>query len=247
MSEVDYSQFYYRRESEKEIKTPPPEKRKPKRSKRPLLVFFVLILLFGIVLFAADVFTDGYLLTSVKDALSKNDYEFYFVVTQVSGREMAHAKSLLVRQGGGSGYIMTGKEGYYVVYSVYFERSEAETVASKNTGTFVYAQGFSSDEREFYNTLSVCMETVMASSDALEKGTASESEFYGTVTEAKNSLISVKEKALKENRTVEVNLAEYFIAGINNLQTGKETRLSLLSDVRYLISGVASSACMANE
>lgn len=247
MPEVDYSQFYYRRESEKEKKTPPPEKKKPKRSKRPLLVLFVLILLFGIVFFAADVFTDGFLLSSVKDALSGNDYEYYFVVTQVSGREMAHAKSLLVQQGGGSGYIMTGKEGYNVVYSVYFERSEAEAVASKNSGTFVYAQGFSSDEREFYNTLGVWMETVLSEADDLEKGTVSESDFYGTITEAKNTLIALKEKALNENNSVAVNLSEYFIAGINNLETGKGTRLQLLSDVRYLISGVASSACMANE
>lgn len=245
MPEVDYSQFYYRRESEKE--NPPPQRKKPKRSKRPLLVVFVLVLLFGIIFFAADLFTDGYLLTSVKDALRKNDYEYYFVVTQVSGREMAHAKSLLVRQGGGSGYIMTGKEGYYVVYSVYFERSEAEAVASKNTGTFVYAAGFSSDEREFYNTLGVCMETVLTSSDALEKGTLSESEFFGKTDDVANALVALKEKALERKDSVAVNLTEYFISGLNGLDTGKGTRLGLLSDVRYLISGVASSACMANE
>lgn len=245
MPEVDYSQFYYRREGDKE-KTPPPERKKPKRSKRPLLVIFVLVLLFGIIFFAADLFTDGYILSSVKDALSKNDYEYYFVVTQVSGRDTAHAKSLLVRQGGGSGYIMTGEEGFLVVYSVYFERSEAEAVASKNTGTYVYAKGFSSDDREFYNTLGVCMGTLLSSSDDLEKGTLSESEFFGRTEDAKNTLLSLKEKALDNNRSVVVNLAEYFISGLNGLDPGKDTRLKLLSDVRYLISGVASSACMAN-
>ncbi len=217
------------------------ERVKAKRSKKPLLVLITLIVIFAIIFFAADFFTNGKLLDTVTASLRGNSYEYYFVVTETGGRDLAYAKSLLIKQMGGSGFIIDEKNKFLVVLSVYPDKSEAAAVSAKNPNTYVYTLGFTSKNTDFFNTVDKAVSDISAALKNLESGLISESECYGSLLSVKGEIVKLKAKILESGNASELNLLEYIIGGIDGLEMGKGTRLNFLSDARYVLCGIISS------
>lgn len=242
MPEVDYSEFYYRRD--------PPEDRdgarrdtercdkKPKRKLSGVIsAVLIVILLSGIVFFAADFFMKGRLISEVKGALRGNDYEYYLVVCDCDGRDKAYAQSLLVKQGGGSGYIVSG-EKYLVVYSPFTDRAEAEAVVKKNDGTYVYIVDFSSKDVDFYNSFHTEIELLIDALADFEKGRLTDSDAYAAFKASKERLALLQKDDLSSEKAAVV---EYAIGSIDGLDFAKGAKISFLSDARYVLSGVIVS------
>lgn len=248
MAEVDYSQFYYKRERSAEYEQPiPPEdgRKRGKRTKRPLLVVLVIAVLFALVFFGADFFTSGKLIDSLTASLRGNTYEYYLVVAENSGRDIAYAQSLLVKQGGGSGYIITEGEKYLVVYAVYTDRSEASSVSSKNPNTHILNIGFSSKNTAVFNAVDKAVISIADCAKELEKGNLTESEVYGTLLSIRAEILKVKSEIIETGTAAEINLMEFIMGSIDGLEISKSTRVEFLSDVRYMLSGIVVSMSKA--
>ncbi len=262
MAEVDYSRFYYKRERKENSGSPERdfdepkrseaerverqvertvERATPKRSRKPFLVIITLIIIFGIIFFAADFFTNGKLLDTVTASLRGCTYEYYFVVTETGGRDLAYAKSLLIKQMGGSGFIIDEDGKFLVVLSVYPDKSEAATVSSKNANTYVYTLSFTSKNTDFFNTVDKSVSDISTALKNLERGLLTESDCYGTLLAVKGELVKTKAAVLESASAAELNLLDYAIGGIDGLEMGKGTRLTFLSDARYVLCGIISS------
>lgn len=280
MAEVDYSRFYYKRESEKNNKQPERwenadrgdsdserfdgserenidvsrsvdarsfdvKPTRKNRAKRPFLVILTLIIIFGIVFFAADFFTGGRLIDGIAAGLRGNAYEYYFVVTETGGRDLAYAKSLLIKQMGGSGFILEENKKFLVALSVYTDKSEAAAVSDKNPNTYVHTLSFTSKNTEFFNAIDKAVNDFSATLKNLESG-APESDCYGALLSIKGEAVKMKAKILESGSKSELNLLDYIIGGIDGLEIGKGARLNFLSDARYVLCGIITSMCYAS-
>lgn len=250
MAEVDYSRFYYSRERNETPAPPEPDRggRKgggKRRSGKPFLIFAVIAVVFAIVFLCADFFTEGKLIDSIAVTLRGNTYEYYLVASENSSRDLAYAQSLLVKQGGGGGYIISEKEKFLVIYAVYTERTEASSVASKNPNTFVHTVGFSGKNAKVFNAADKAVRGIADSVGKLESGGMTESEFYGVLTDARKEILAVKTEIIDAGTAAEINLLEFIMGSIDGLEVSKGTRANFLSDVRYMLAGIVVSMSKA--
>ncbi|MBR1746890.1 MAG: hypothetical protein IJ735_01615 [Clostridia bacterium] len=258
--EVDYSAFFYRTEPKdpnvsaptervfsKRAEVLPDRKDLQKRKKSGFVkkVFFtltVVALLFAISLLAVDFFTNGSVLGHVFSALRGSDYEYVFVVTERSQRDYAYAQSLLVKQGGGSGYVLSEEDKYYVCYAVFSERSDAQRVADKNPNTFLKTLGFSTKDVSFANDFDRDVRTLIAVVADYESGKKSEAEAYAEVKKVSDGW----EKKLDEQKDLpdaERDLLNYSVKALSGQIFAEGTRAQFLSDMRYSMCSIVSSFC----
>jgi len=242
MSEIDYSQFVYSRKAEvvKEQKTFPPKKPKRPKKFKPLLVVLVMVLCFCILFFSVDFFTNGFLVKKISASLRGNIYNYYFLVADRPNRELSYAQSLLVKQGGGSGYIFND-DGFKVVYSVFADKNQANAVSTKNTETYVYTVSFISKETRFYNAADILIKSLITNCLRLEKGEITESDTLVFINSGKAEMLTLREEYQKDNKEEFVNLIDFFLASLNGINLTSNTRIGLISDLRYIISSLITS------
>lgn len=238
MSDIDYSQFHYNRKHE-ESPSRAPALAKPKHRKtgKAPLVVIIVILCFALTFFSVDFFTNGYLIDSVTSSLHGSAYNYYLVVTDRPGRELSNAQSLLVKQSGGSGYILSD-DGFKVVYSVFADKSQANTVCTKNSGTYVYNLSIVSKDTLLFNTLDNIVRDLISYSISLEKGEINESDFLAIVNTSRAKLVNLQEKYLKEKNTKVLNLIDFMLETFNNFNLSTEAKVVLLSDIRYATANI---------
>jgi hypothetical protein len=239
MSDVDYSQFFYKKktgkESVKKQDTPIPVEPKKKRSK--FFVFVVLLLCFGLVFFSVDFFNNGYLIDTITIAFKGNTYAYYMVVSELSSRELAYAQSLLVQQGGGSGYIWQEEDSYYVVYSLYVDKATANAIASKNSRTFVKDASYNSKNTEVFNLCNRIIEELSNGCIDYENGVITESQLLEMInTEKTEAYNLIDELSNSKENTIILNLA---LDSLEELDVASTSKLNLLSDIRYVCSSIA--------
>ena len=242
MSDVDYSEFYYRQKSvprvaETNRRYEDDNKPVKKRVSAIISTVLIILILFGIAFFAADFFMKGQLITGVKSAFRGNDYQYYLVVGDCSSRDRAYAQSLLVKQGGGSGYIISG-EKFSVVYSPFTNRAEADVVAEKNKDTYVFIVEFSSKEVDFYNSFFTEIDNLINVVADFEKGKVTDSEFYSAFNIAKTRIKDLDDGKITDDKRAVI---EYAVGGIEGLDFAKGAKTSLMSDARYVLSGIIIS------
>lgn len=238
MSDIDYSQFHYNRKHE-QTSLPAPALAKPKHRKsgKAPLVVLIVVLCFALTFFSVDFFTNGYLIDKVSTSLKGNSYNYYLVVMDSPGRELSYAQSLLVKQGGGSGYIIND-EGFKVVYSVFVDKSQANTVSSKNTGTYVYNINIVNKDTTLFNTLDNIIRDLIAYGLSLEKGDINESDILAVINANKFKLINMKEKYIKDNDTKVINLIDFVLETFNSFNLTTDSKIMLLSDIRYATANI---------
>lgn len=240
MSDIDYTQFHYNRkiDSASHLKAVPalgnPKHRKS--GKAPLVVIIV-ILCFALTFFSVDFFTNGFLIDNIATSLHGNSYNYYMVVTDRPGRELSYAQSLLVKQGGGSGYIISD-EGFKVVYSVFVDKNQASTVCTKNSGTYVYKCSIVSKDTVLFNTLDNIVRDLISYSLSLEKGEIVESDFMAINNTSKAKLVNLKEKYIKDKNENVLNLIDFVIETFNNFNFSTLTKVVLVSDIRYATANI---------
>ena len=265
MNEVDYSAFFYRREQKSPEATPPtpPQnasggsfnagndlidyKRRKKNGlwKKVLLTAVVVLLLFSITLLFVDFFTNGSVLQYVVSAFRGSDYEYSFVVVECGKKDYAYAQSLLAKQGGGAGYVMTDGDKFLVAYGVYCDRASAERVSQKNATTYVKNIGFSSKNVSFCNEVNGYLVDLNTLLERFEKGDITESDVSAgilKIAEKADRTLVEKEKDLSD---AEKNLLSYLSGSLKKLDCSAGTKISFLSDLRYAVCSVAYSFCRA--
>lgn len=239
MSEVDYTQFMYKKnvdkkEEKKVVATPVRTKNKSNK----LFVFVVILLCFGLVFFTIDFFKNGYLSNIVSSAFKGNNYEYYMVVSEHATRELAYEQSNLIKDGGGSGYIVQDDK-YFVVYSLYMDKSSANVVANKNTRTFVKSISYTTKNTEVFNFCNDVITMLSEASRDYETGALTESELLSMIAtkivEAKELRTNVQD-AKKEEKE---NLLNLTIECLENINVAKSSKINLISDIRYLCSSIA--------
>ncbi len=241
MSDIDYSQFHYKRKSEEstqraDSRAPALPAKRRKGGKAPLVVIIV-ILCFALAFFSVDFFTSGFLIESISVSLRGSTYNYYLVVSEMSSRDVSYAQSLLIRQGGGSGYIIS-EDVYRVVYSVYVDKNQANMVSGKNNGTFVHTLSAKSKDTLLYNTLDNIIRDMISYCQSLEKGDIIESDFLAVVNTSKAKLENLKQKYIEDNKMEVVNLIEFVTETFNSFNFSTETKLVLLSDIRYATANI---------
>lgn len=239
MSEVDYTQFAYKKnvdkkEEKKEAKMPIREKNKSNK----LFIFVVILLCFGLVFFSVDFFKNGYLVNLISNAFKGNSYNYYLVVSEHSSRELAYQQSENIKKGGGSGYVWQD-EKYYVVYSLYIDKSSATTVANKNTRTSVKTVEYTSKKTEVFNFCNEIIKKLSISSNDYETGAKTESELLSDISSLLTEAKALSLKLKNSKKQDEINLLNLTIECLNNINVAKSSKLALISDIRYVCSSIA--------
>ena len=262
MNEVDYSAFFYRPEQKppekensnassygsfEEKRDFPVDQKGKKRGlgKKILLTSVVVLLLFCITLLCVDFFTNGSVLQYVFSAFRGSDYEYSFVVVECAKKDYAYAQSLLVKQSGGAGYVMTDGDVYFVAYGVWCDRASAEKVSAKNATTFVRNIGFSSKNVSFCNEVNGYLVDLNAIIEAFERGSSTEAEVSAgilRVAESVDKTSSYEDGGLSD---AEKNLLVYLSSSLKNLDCSSGTKAAFLSDLRCVVCSVAYSFCRA--
>jgi hypothetical protein len=247
MSEVDYTQFVYKKnvnkiEDKKEgkqnekkvVQTPIFKKGKTNK----LFVFVVILLCFGLVFFSVDFFRNGQLTNIIANAFKGNSYDYYMVVSEHPSRELAYEQSAIIKEGGGSGYVWN-EEKYFVVYSLYMEKPQATTVANKNTRAYVKTLSYTSKNTEVFNFCNTLIATLSTTSYDYEIGTITESELLSIITTKMTEAKELKEKLQKSNTKKNLNMLNLTIECLNNMNIVKSSKLEIISDIRYVCSSIA--------
>lgn len=247
MSEVDYTQFVYKKTvnkkedkkegkqvQKKEVNTPAFKKSKSNK----LFVVVVVLLCFGLVFFSVDFFRNGQLTNLIANAFKGNSYNYYMVVSEHPTRELAYEQSNIIKEGGGSGYVWH-EEKYFVVYSLYMEKSQATTVANKNTRAYVKSLSYTSKNTETFNFCNSLISTLSTASYDYEIGKLTESELLSITTAKLDEAKLLKEKLQKANSKQRLNLLNLTIECLNNINIVKSAKLEIISDIRYVCSSIA--------
>ena len=242
MPEVDYSEFFLRRDPRKvkeEDKKEIPIDKKPRKKKFSsfISVLLILIVIGGIIFFSVDFFAKGKLIDKVVATFKGNEYNYYLVVTDCASRDVSYAQSLLIKQSGGSGYII-GEDNFSVVYSVYTDRSEANSVSAKNNKSYVMTVAFTSKDVSFYNALFEEIDRLVILTNDYEKGKFSDGEVFTRIKESKDRFVYLLDKTEDEAKR---NYLEYCQGSLESLDGMKGTKLSFLSDLRYVVTGMTIS------
>lgn len=240
MSEVDYTQFAYKRNvrKQKTVKEKIAKTEKVRTAKDGWFVFTVVLLCFALVFFLADFFRNGHLTDLVARAFKGNEYEYYLVVSNHSSREHAYVQSAAVRKGGGSGYVFQ-EEDYYVVYAVYPDKASAVAVAEKNLSTEVKKVSYKSKNTEVLNFCDKLIHELAEAANGYETGAMTESELLSMlsaqVTDAKAIILKIQDTKNKES----VKLLRLAAQCLENIDVADGSRVSLAANVRYACSVIA--------
>ncbi len=252
MSEVDYSRFLYKRDGAENLSVPDTatkdyvsfEKKRVKKRKAWNFIFVLTVLLicFGLLFMAIDIFSNGKLVAVISSSLRKNDYEYYFVAAEKQDKGAAYSKSITVKQGGGAGYIYYDGGKTYVVYSVLTDYAKAESVAAKNSETKVVVLGKRTSD-SFYKSMDELFKEFCRAVEDYDNGALTDSGFTGRAERIKSSVsVLVSDKKTSDDAKKK-ELCDFVTDGINNLSVSDGVKSEFLSKARYFIAGWAVSQC----
>lgn len=243
MSKIDYSQFYMKNYMpKKEDQLPKKPRLQIVRSgrKQTFTVVIIVIIIFALIL--VNLKLAGYSFDSIKNIFAKSSsgHDYYLLVKEFNQRDRAYAQSLLVRQSGAGGYVYQDKGKYIVVYAVYLDKQDAENVAQKNLATEV--RQIDIEQSQFNNQINTVLKELIYTSQQLERGEIFEAQLLQVCATIKSQLTELKTQCLKEdNAEKKVTLLNVFIGGLSSMEFPNPTRITLLGDLRYIISSVLLS------
>ena len=207
-----------------------------------IFVFIVILICFGLLFMAVDIFSNGKLVAAISSSLRKNDLEYYFVAAEKQDKGAAYAKSITVKQGGGAGYIYYDGGKAYVVYSVLSDYAKAESVAAKNSETKVIVLGKRISD-SFYKSMDGLFREFCQAVEDYDNGALTDSGFTGRAERIKTSVSALLSDKKTSGDAKKKELCEFTIDGINNLSVSDGVKSEFLSKARYFIAGWAVSQC----
>lgn len=246
MSKIDYSQFYIKNYMpSKDIKPVKPREFKQKKSKKSIFVFIIIFVLISSLVYA-NLKVSGYSFDTFKSWFSKTDNSkcFYLIIKKFDDRDKAYAQSLLVRQSGASGYIFQENNKYNVVYTVFLNKEDADKVAKKNAETEIVMKKIN-EKDEFYDYIVSVITDLALAAQQLESGLIYEARLLEICSVISSQLAEKKADYLTQSNSQKyIIILDLFIGGLSSLNFPSPTRVSLLSDLRYIISSVVMSCCV---
>lgn len=239
MDEIDYSRFLYR-----PIKDEPPQKpkrnreeKKPGKTRKIFTVIIVTVICFALLFLCVDFFSKGKIRDVLLSAIKSRSYSFYAVVRSFPTRDMAHAGVLLAENGGGAGYLFTENSNFIVIYGIYSDKTEAETVAKKDNLYYVYTLTIKTSNTElgklldeFFKETNVCLNNV-------DGGNFTES----SLSTLKDGYL-VRFSAIKTKNDKERSLVSFIVSCLNSLNVGTTERTALLFQTRHMLCSILFSA-----
>ncbi len=150
---------------------------------------------------------------------------------------MAHAGVLLAENGGGAGYLFTENSNFIVIYGIYSDKTEAETVAKKDNLYYVYTLTIKTSNTElgklldeFFKKTNVCLNNV-------DGGNFTES----SLSTLKDGYL-VRFSAIKTKNDKERSLVSFIVSCLNSLNVGTTERTALLFQTRHMLCSILFSA-----
>lgn len=244
MSEIDYTRYYLKNyNTTSAIKNRKPIMANNKKNyKRKLFTVFLIIVFLCCCLFATNFLLEGKVFLAINCFFTnRKTANYYILAKSFDTRQTAFAQSLLVRQGGASGYFYADGDKFNVVYSIFLDKEDARRVQEKNDNTFIIEKTFISEDESFFDQLNSSLKEIIEASEKLEEGTIYENDLLQITSTIELQLMEEKNNILTENNnkyTTETNILDLYIGGLNSLSIPSTTRVTLLSDLRYIISSV---------
>lgn len=241
MSNIDYTQFYLKnymadKKTIKNVSVIP----KQKKSKKGVCFFVMTVILISVLLYA-NFFMEDFTFAKIKNVFTKDKTEhYYMLIKSFDDRDKAYAQSLLIRQSGAAGYIYQDSGKYKVIYTVFLSESDANQVAKKNSSTEVINKTIKNND--FYKKISSALEQIIKACEQLENAEIYEAQLLEITSVIKTQLETQKAGYLNDSDDLEyAHILEVFIGGLSSLHFPSPTRVSLLSDLRYVVSSVIMS------
>lgn len=239
MNEVDYSRFIYQPNCGKPpSKEPRKREKKPKSGKKKVFtVIIAVVLCFAILFLCVDFFAKGSLSDAIFSLMKKTSYSYYAVCRSYPTRETAHAGALLAENGGGAGYLFSENGDYYVIFGVYCDKTDAQSVSSKNADTFVYSLSYSTSSTELANMIDSFVRETSSYLANVDDGSFTE-----------NSLSSVRDNYIvlfssyKCKNDKEESLVSFIVSCLREISPGTTKRAQLLFTTRHMLCSVLFSS-----
>lgn len=243
MSKIDYSQFYMKNYMpDKNVKPKKQKNYKEKKSKKGIFVFVLVLIIIASLIYANLKISD-FSFDTIKSWFSnKEQGDYYLLIKKFNNRDKAYAQSLLVRQSGASGYIYQDNDAYCVVYTVFLDNEDAKIVARKNPSTEIIVKKVKNND--FNDSINLAIKELIIGAEQLENGEIYEARLLEKCSIIKTQLAEQKTDYLDQDKPQEyIAILDMFIGGLSSLNFPSPTRVSLLSDLRYIISSVVFSCC----
>ena len=239
MSKIDYTQFYIKNYlSDKKNKKTDIIVKPVKKRRIGVYLLAALILIAALVYANVKLGNIGF--DWAKELFAKQkDAHYYFVVKNFDSRDKAYAQSLLVRQSGGGGYIYQKQNAYFVAYTLFADKEDAQSVASKNKDAQIIVKRLDAKK---YSEVIFALNELLSAALQFENGEIYESQFLEKCNQIQSNIKKEKERAVKENASGHYTaILELFAGGLASLDVAGATRVQLLSDLRYILSSVIIS------
>lgn len=242
MDKVDYNQFLYkpkkRSENKVEIKNFKEKKATPTKPKKNIgFILLVCLLVAIIIALSANFIFDNVVFDFIKKLFKTEETSYYLVCQSKSSNQLAYRTAADVKISGGSGYVFKDGEDYYVVFSAYLSKSDAETVAKKNSSTLIKAFSFKKTDDEI---LQFCFETLdrlIQKTIDYENGVITESGLLSFKNTQLKTILSIKENYSGKQKA-NILLLDFFEENLNNIQLVNNQKSVILSDLRHITSSL---------
>lgn len=144
---MDYTPYFYH--YNQKVSTPITNNTQPNKCKHKgnlghiILIVLILCSLLTALLLGAK-FSDVNLVGLLKEDLSKNSAQQFYILTTLPSEylEEARIKSFSLRLSGNAGYIYTKNNQYFVALATYLDKKTAEDVLSKNEDLVIHELTF---------------------------------------------------------------------------------------------------------
>lgn len=256
---MDYSPYYFHRNGYRGGDDYRPEDPKPKRKGRLSNLVLVLAIVLPAVaaLIAANVFSGGAVVTSLKSWFGSGgaDVYYFLIASEHASETEAVAHATIVRANKGAGFIIESEGKYLVALATYFDSSDAESVKQKNAGTEIlevkatYSALDGIDQRiadDVKKKLKNALEEFNGVSEEYVSGAVSVATAITELTSVRNDLLILKEEVLgaslsdvDADRVTE--LTDVFFSAADSVVSGAFSADEFEAVLRYAVCIMAYS------
>lgn len=244
MDEIDYTPFLYQKSSDRPTPASKKEKKEKRRStsekgrgKTVFVVVVAVLLCFAIVFFCADFFTNGNLLKKIYAGIVKHEYVYYCVAIAYPTRETALAGVLLSEKNGGAGYLVADDNTYTVLSGIYTEKTDAQQIADKNTGSYVYTLRYKTSATDLANLTDEFVRETATVVTGLDAGT-----FSDAALSSHFNRYAVLFSSYQTDNEKEREYVSFVVSCLQSIESGVTERATVLFRVRHMLCATIYAA-----
>lgn len=256
---MDYSPYYFHRNGYRGEDDNYAERSFAKKKGRLSNLLLVLLTALPAVaaLIAANFFSDGAIVSSIKSWFGSGgaDVYYFLIASEHESETEAVAHATIVRENKGAGFIMESEGKYLVALATYFSASDAESVKQKNAGTEIVEvkatysalDGIGSKiADDAKKRLKKALGDFNAVSKEYVAGAVSVATAVSELTEVRNDLLILKEEVIEssspeEDREKVGGLTDAFFSAADSVVSGAFSADEFEAVLRYAVCLMAYS------